>query len=448
MEAFKPKIFTKGFILVLLISFIFSSWDWTGVYSKFLPNIKVAEAATATLTTTNCYLNDVSDSACQTAVSADGGSTVSIGKGSHIDTAVETIASISSVNSATFYYDHGPSTLSGTWEIYVTDSRDGTTICSTTSAAESSSEITSSFSCNSVTPSQLITGVWIRIYNNDSKSPENVTIDYLRLEVDYEVPTNTLPVASGVSINSGASAVTLTENTTTNVACVGTVTDNDGYADITSVTADFYRTSVGTGGGQDDNNYYQLVGDSQCIPSGGSGNSETYTCTFAVQYFADPTDAGSPNSSDDWTCDMVPTDGVGTGTSASDTVEMNSLLALSVTSSINYGTVTANEDTGASNQTVTITNTGNRDMDPQLSGTDMSDGGNSIGVANQEYSDASFTYGAGTDLSSSPTTFNLSLPQQTSSSITDIIYWGLGVPNGTPSGTYTGTNTFTATAGI
>jgi len=261
--------------------------------------------------------------------------------------------------------------------------------------------------------------------------------------------SNSLPVASSVSIDSGAASVTLTEGTTKNVVCAGTVTDNDGFADIVSVEGSFFRTSVGTGGGPDDNNNYYLTGDSQCVPSGGSGNSETYTCTFPVQYFADATDAGSPNSADTWTCTMTPSDGVGTGTDASDTIEMSSLFALDVAASINYGTLSPNTDTGATNQTTTVTNTGNRDMDPQLSGTNMTSGGNNIAVGQQKYSSSSFTYsGGGTALSTTPTTLNLTLPQRTSTAVTANVSWGIGVPNGTPSGSYSGTNTFTATTGI
>ena len=262
--------------------------------------------------------------------------------------------------------------------------------------------------------------------------------------------SNSLPTASGVSIDSGAASVTLTENTTKNVVCAGTVTDTNGYTDISHVGAFLYRTGVGTSTASDENNLYRRYGDSECIPSGGAGNSETYTCTFPVQYYADPTDAGSPYAADNWTCELHPADAVATGTPAIDTVEMASLLALNVTASINFGTLNANTDSGSTNQQTTITNTGNRDMDPELSGSAMTDGGSgSIPASQQKYADAAFTYSSGgTALSTSPTGVNLVLPQRTTTEITDILYWGLGVPNGSPAGSYTGSNTFTATAGL
>ena len=273
-------------------------------------------------------------------------------------------------------------------------------------------------------------------------------------EVTTAAGGNSLPVASGASIDSGATSVTLTENTTKNVVCAGTVTDNDGFADIDHVGAFLYRTSIGTTTASDNNNLYRLYGNSQCVPSGGSGSSETYTCTFPVQYYADPTDAGSPYSGDNWTCELHPADGVATGTPATDTSEVASLLALNVTASIGYGTIDANTDSGSTNQTTSVTNTGNRDMDPELSGTTMTDGGSgTIGAAQQKYSANAFTYSSGgVALSTSPAAFNITLPQQTTDGgggvVIDDVLWGLGVPNGTPAGSYTGTNTFTASAGL
>jgi len=301
------------------------------------------------------------------------------------------------------------------------------------------------------------TGIILRITGtlgnaNVGGASTDIRQDQISLTITYTPASNSAPVASAVSIDSGAASITLNEGTTKNVVCSGTVTDDDGFSDITSVKADLFRTGVGIGSATDNNNHYQESGDSECVPSGGSGTSETYTCTIPVQYYADPTDTGSPNSADDWTCTLTPTDATEEGTAASDTIEMSSLIALSVTESdISYGTVNANTDTGATNQTITVENTGNRDIDPQLSGANMASGGDSIAVGQQEYSATTFTYGAGTDLSASATTLDVTLPQPTNDgtpTIQDTVYWGLGVPAGTPAGTYTGSNTVSATAGI
>jgi len=256
---------------------------------------------------------------------------------------------------------------------------------------------------------------------------------------------NVLPVASGILINGGAGTIILTEGTTTPVTCTGTVTDNNGFADIQSVTADLYRTSLGTSSALDINNHYRLSGNSQCIPSGGSGSSQTYTCGFNVWYHADPTDVGSPNAADTWTCMMTPVDTVATGTVATTTAEMASLYAISVTPSISYGTLVPGANTGAINSTTTVTNTGNIATNLALSGADMTSGADTIAVGSQKYASTTFTYlTGGVALSTTPTTLVLGLAKKTVSTTTAPIYWGIGVPNGSRIGSYSGSVTFTA----
>lgn len=265
---------------------------------------------------------------------------------------------------------------------------------------------------------------------------------------------NSLPVASGVSIDSDASSVTLTENTTKTVSCVGTVTDTDGFADITSVQSYFYRSSVGTSTGDNNNYKYQRAGDLECVPSGGSGNSETYTCDYSVQFYAHPTDTGSPYVGENWICEMHPSDATGTGTPATDDIEMDSLLALDVTSSVAYGTVDPEQDTGDSNATTTVTNTGNRAIDVELSGdvmcTDYSTcSGGVLQPGQQKYALSPFAYSSGGTVltaTSSPAQVetDLAAPEATTTPVTDDISWGIGIPAGRPEGTYTGQNSFTA----
>lgn len=166
---------------------------------------------------------------------------------------------------------------------------------------------------------------------------------------------NEAPVASTVTIDSGANSVNLTNGTITTVSCTGTITDNDGFGNILSVNAKLFRTGVGSGATDDDNNHYTLSGDSECIPSNGSGSSEDYTCDFDVEFHAEATDIGT-YSAQDWTCTMTPFDGEGAGTSDSDTIEVNTLYALSITASIDYGQIELGSNTGLTNKQSTITN--------------------------------------------------------------------------------------------
>lgn len=273
---------------------------------------------------------------------------------------------------------------------------------------------------------------------------------------------NSAPVTSAASFNGGTS-VTLTENTFVNATGTVTVTDANGCSTITSVLAKFYVASTSNSGSSctyNGNSCYT----STCVAtttgntcSGGGDTSVQYDCGFAVWYTATPTDAGSAGAwtSSIWSFAATSTDGSAShvATNTAQTIEVNTLFAHDVTASIAYGTVPANTDTGSTNQTTTITVTGNAALDTQLSGDVMCTNyptcsGGVLQPGQQEYSLNSFTYSAGTDLAAttSPATVEtvLAKPTATTSAVTDDVLWGIGIPNGQTTGSYTGQNTFTA----
>ncbi|MBI2410381.1 MAG: LamG domain-containing protein [Candidatus Kerfeldbacteria bacterium] len=266
--------------------------------------------------------------------------------------------------------------------------------------------------------------------------------------------SNAVPVASSTSINTAAASVTLTENTTTAVTVTTTVTDTNGCSDIASAQAKFYRTSVGSGAADDDNNHYTV----SCTQDGGScggggDNTATYTCTINTQYFADPTDAASVNSTDNWTALITPSDATESGTTDSDTIEMNTLTALNVTSSVSYGTLALGANTDTTNQSTTITNTGNEGIDVSVSGYGSSPADGyalsctigKVSIGNEEYSTSTFDYDlAGTALTGSATEIDLDIAQRTDASTTGTLYWGMGMPTTGVDGSCSGTITFTA----
>ena len=106
---------------------------------------------------------------------------------------------------------------------------------------------------------------------------------------------------------------------------------------------------------------------------------------------------------------------------------------------------------GSTNQTTTVTVTGNNALDTQISGDDMCTdypgcGGGVLQAEQLEYALNAFTYGAGTDMTNSAVTVEtvLAKPTATTSPVTDDVLWGIGIPNGQTPGSYTGQNTFTA----
>lgn len=264
------------------------------------------------------------------------------------------------------------------------------------------------------------------------------------------------PIVTNVVLNSG-SAISLTENATTTVNVVASTTDQNGYAELISATSSIYRSGVTSTSActADNNNCYQLASTS-CSFSTCSGNNCNLTCTAYIYYFAEPTDSGA-YSAQNWLANVTVVDkynATGTAGTASG-VELNTLLALDVTSAINYGTLQPGNDTGATNQTTIVTNTGNAAIDVEISGSKLNldglDGSSyNIGVTQQLYATSTFTYSTCTictTLSATAVTYEIDLVKPTTTTaITDDIFWGLNVPSGRPIGTYSGTNTFSPVA--
>jgi len=267
--------------------------------------------------------------------------------------------------------------------------------------------------------------------------------------VTVQAASNSTPTVTALLLNSG-SAVTLIENTSTTISLVGTATDQDGNTDISFATATIYRSGVGASCSADQNSCYQIA-SSSCAKSNCSGNSCDFTCSAKLQFFADPTDAGI-FSGENWLGQMTVTD-LSAATLASTTasgVELNTLYALDVAGSISYGSVNPDSDTGSSNQTTTVTNTGNAAIDVNLSGASMANSSYTITADNQKYATSTFTYSSCTvctALSGTLTRLEVDLAKPTSvTPVTDDIFWGLLVPLGKPPGSYSGTNTFEALA--
>ncbi len=263
------------------------------------------------------------------------------------------------------------------------------------------------------------------------------------------------PQVSAVTLN-GSSAITLTANATTSVSVNATITDSNGCSEITggTTTVLLYRAGVTSSTClTTPNNLNCYVATAFTATSTCSSGSQNTTTTFGVYYFAQATDASSSFSSDHWTATVMfrtPDNTTGTG-DASPQETLNTLLALNVTtSSINYGTLAANSNTGATDQVTTSTNAGNSSTSLQLYAfATLTSGANVIPTSDQSFATSSFNYtnaGSGTPLSGSAVTvtgFLLTAPT-TTTSVAQAAFWGAQVPNNQPTGTYTGTNVFQA----
>jgi len=264
--------------------------------------------------------------------------------------------------------------------------------------------------------------------------------------------SNVAPISSNVSINNGDATVTLAENTPTTVTVSASVFDANGCADIDEVDVKLFRTAVTASCSSNANNCYTATATlvaGTCTDS--SDLSADYTASIPVQYYADPTDVGAVYAADNWSAQVIPHDeGVGTA-GTNDTIEMATLIALNVTSTIAYGTIPLGGNTAGVNQTTVVTNTGNAQIGPQVNSgaatTAMTCTTGSIPVANEMYDVDSMTYGSMTHALTGTAVSvgnGFVLPKTTTGTAsTDSLYWGLAMPSSSVTGTCSGTVVFT-----
>ncbi len=261
------------------------------------------------------------------------------------------------------------------------------------------------------------------------------------------------PQLSSVSLNEGLD-ISLTPGTTTTVIASTTVTDFNGYTDLTHATATIYRSGAGALCTPDNNNCYVLSTENGlCAFTSCSGNSCTLQCTAEIAFHADPTDVGSSYEGQAWLAYMEVEDasaGYDFESSPAPGVELYTLRALQVDSLINYGALEADSDTGSNNASTTVTNFGNVEINIDVEATDLSDGGTSVIPAEQQkMSTSTFTYSACVSCyqlsSSSAVTLgiNLSKPSTIVPPVETDVYWGIAVPFGINSAPHSGVTIFT-----
>jgi len=181
-----------------------------------------------------------------------------------------------------------------------------------------------------------------------------------------------------------------------------------------------------------------------------AGNSCDVTCRADIYYHADPTDIGT-YAAETWRALLTVSDfGGSVATATAPSIDLMTLRAVSVDSSINYGSLAVNADTGSYNATTTVQNIGNDAIDIAIEGTDLTDGYSSvIPVAEQKFATSTFTYNSCVTcsaLSTSPLNYKLNLtkPASTTPAVTDELYWGIAVPFGVAGTAHHGTNIFYA----
>ncbi|MBI4250220.1 hypothetical protein HY622_01380 [Candidatus Uhrbacteria bacterium] len=234
------------------------------------------------------------------------------------------------------------------------------------------------------------------------------------------VDTVTAAATSGGS----ESTLTLTENTATSVYVHGSISDADGCADVATngtVTTKFYRTNHSSGAScsADNNDCYTIL-NAACTKSGCDGPEDhffNYQCTAAIQYYADTTVTGT-HTATDWSATVTATDSLGTSASSTDTIEMNSTVALTASpSSLSYGEIALGGQ--STEQSVTLTNTGNIgiDINVTVDGAFACTTGVLPSDAAHYSMTQGFSYAAGTALSTQSTQIEFDLAPRTNDAV-------------------------------
>jgi hypothetical protein len=165
----------------------------------------------------------------------------------------------------------------------------------------------------------------------------------------------TVFVDDSISVPSGEIDLTPAANTT--VWCEGVVSDPEGNATISNVTAEFFDNTFSFYGDNNDNNDH-FYNDTCSLDLGyGTSNQGYYNCSFSVKYYSNP---------GQWNCTVLGTDNESLSSIGSNVSNINTLLALGLPDLIDYGEVNA---TDVSDEKIAnVTNYGNVEINLSLSG--------------------------------------------------------------------------------
>jgi len=258
--------------------------------------------------------------------------------------------------------------------------------------------------------------------------------------------TNAAPSVGAIT---ASDPITLSESTTAVVQCNATITDNNGYGDVSAANATFWDVAATTIGAADDyNNHYT---NTSCSLSGGSGTTINSVCSFIVHYSANAAE---------WNCSLTARDGSSaTGSNTVANMTVNQLKALASDASLSFGTLALGA-TSSTDVNITINNTGNAQIDVQLGGyaqttadnfsMNCSVGGSKIPVGNlkwnltaaQVYANMSALVNDSAALTVSD--FDLAAETTDNTASTKKIHWKLQLPSTDVGGSCTGNVVVTA----
>jgi len=283
--------------------------------------------------------------------------------------------------------------------------------------------------------------------------------------LDHFTVNNIAPVVSSVSLN-GGSPITITANSSSNISATATISDSNGCTnllsgnEIASANAVFFQDNLTTEAcGADENNCYIIA---SCSLGSCSSGSLTATCQATMWYNANPTDSGAYATNQTWNADKWTAWVKGIDDDAAEDTETNSAQTIEVTTTTGLNVVEAsiaygNLDPGASstadnNDDTEVQSVGNAPINSKQYGSTVltyltntiPNENQKLGLTDAVWASLTFTLkdnlGAADEVDLVITT----VADPHGSPPSDIIYWGLHIPETQASGVYAGVNTFSA----
>lgn len=228
--------------------------------------------------------------------------------------------------------------------------------------ANLSTTFVSSTQMTAVVPQSNIAQPGTAYITVNSPSPGGGTTDPIAFPINAVPPVVVdTAITSETSNGSQETSLALVAGSTVNLYVHGGVTATNGCASLTYVSVKIHLSDV-SADCSPDGNTCASGNASSFTACGQGGTTAQYEVVVPMQYYAEPTDTGSPNAGKQWLATVTVTDQSNNQGSLTDTgFQVQSLNAVDATASINYGALVFG--TLSSKESVTFTNKGNRALD-------------------------------------------------------------------------------------
>lgn len=222
-------------------------------------------------------------------------------------------------------------------------------------------------------PCQVGDGLTIDLIRSDNYTSNfvNLTVSGAGFDIAPNMSLNSPPTIASLIVDDNVTfpygEIDLEPFTTKQVTCEGVIVEYDNE-NITNVSAEFFDSLSSFYGDLDDNNYHYTNTSCYMNASYGGANETYFNCGFDVEYYAN---AGT------WACSILTYDNQSNHGIVMNTTTVNTLIAISVPDSIDYGYL--NGTMVSSEIPFNVTNAGNAMVNLSLSGYGATPGdGNSM----------------------------------------------------------------------